>query len=148
MKSMVISTVLVLASGVAISAGVTGVTGASWGRAIEVPGLSRLNAAGVFAEVGPLSCPSPGNCAAGGSYAGRSGTSQGFVVSQRHGRWGHAVKVPGLAALNPSGASEIDALSCAAPGNCTAAGTGLTAPRDSWSATGAACGARSWRFPA
>ncbi len=119
MKSMVISTVLVLASGAAISAGAAG---ASWGRAIEVPGLSRLNA-GTLAEVGPVSCPAAGSCVAGGSYTSRSGFSEGFVVSQRHGRWGRAVKVPGLAALSPDGTSEVDALSCAAPGNCAATGT-------------------------
>jgi hypothetical protein len=51
------------------------------GRVIQVPGLRALNAGGA-ADAGLLSCPSPGNCAVGGAYAGRSGHDQGFVVTQ------------------------------------------------------------------
>jgi hypothetical protein len=50
-----------------------------WGTAIRVPGLRVLNAGG-SAEVGSLSCPAPGSCAAGGFYTGRSGHRQGFVT--------------------------------------------------------------------
>jgi hypothetical protein len=50
-----------------------------WGAAIGVPGLGALNAGG-SAEVGSLSCPSPGICAVGGFYTDRSGHHQGFVI--------------------------------------------------------------------
>jgi hypothetical protein len=53
-----------------------------WGRAVEVPGLAALNKGG-NAGVGSVSCASPGTCAAGGSYADRSGhynRLQGFVT--------------------------------------------------------------------
>jgi len=50
-----------------------------WGTAIAVPGLRALNAGG-SAEVGSLSCPSAGHCAAGGFFRGRSGHRQGFVT--------------------------------------------------------------------
>ena len=53
-----------------------------WGRAIEVPGLGTLTT-GRFARVASVSCASPGTCAAGGSYADRSGhynRLQGFVT--------------------------------------------------------------------
>ena len=53
-----------------------------WGTATGVPGLAALNA-GRSAEVGSLSCPSPGRCAAGGSFRGRSGRRQGFVTQPR-----------------------------------------------------------------
>jgi hypothetical protein len=50
-----------------------------WGTAIELPGLGALNAGG-SAEVDWLSCPSPGQCAAGGFYTDASGQHQGFVT--------------------------------------------------------------------
>jgi hypothetical protein len=41
-----------------------------------------------------VSCASAGNCAAAGYAYG-----QGFVVSERNGRWGQAAEIPGLEAL-------------------------------------------------
>ncbi len=73
-----------------------------WGTAIEVPGLGNLNKA-YFAEVLSVSCASAGNCAAGGYYQPRRTHDQGFVVSERRGRWGTAIEVPGLGALNTGG---------------------------------------------
>ncbi len=101
----------------------------SWGTATGVPGLAALNKGG-DAFVNSVSCPSAGNCAAGGSYGGsRTGAAhvqQGFVAVQRHGRWGRATAVPGLAALNKDAArgpdAEVSSVSCASPGNCAAGG--------------------------
>ncbi len=53
---------------------------ASWGRAIEVPGLAALNKGNAY--VNSVSCGSAGNCAAGGYYVDRHHHSQVFVVSQ------------------------------------------------------------------
>src|SRR5260370_30736166 len=50
-----------------------------WARAIEVPGLGALNKGG-DARVNSVSCPSAGNCAAGGNYFDGPGHRQGFVV--------------------------------------------------------------------
>jgi hypothetical protein len=91
-----------------------------WGSAIEVPGLAALNKGG-GAEVDSLSCASAGSCAAGGDYGDRRG-SQGFVAVGRHGRWGRAIEVPGLAALNAGGDAEVRSVSCASAGSCTAGG--------------------------
>jgi hypothetical protein len=87
-----------------------------WGKAIEVPGLAALNKGG-DASVGSVSCGSPGNCAAGGGYG-----QQGFVAVERHGRWGKAIEVPGLAALNKGGDASVSSVSCASAGNCAAGG--------------------------
>jgi len=100
--------------------------------AIEVPGLGALNKGG-NAGVLSVSCASAGNCAAGGVYRDRRGHQQGFVASQRHGRWGTAIEVPGL------GNAGVLSVSCASAGNCAAAGTtGWTAAvtcRGSWPAS-------------
>jgi hypothetical protein len=58
---------------------------ASWGRAIEVPGLAALNTCGP-AIVNAVSCGAAGNCAVGGDYDNRHG-GQGFVAVERNGRW-------------------------------------------------------------
>jgi hypothetical protein len=92
-----------------------------WGRAIEVPGTSALNE-GANALVTAVSCPSAGNCAAGGYYRDGSGHLQAFVVRQVKGAWRTAVEVPGTAALNAGGYAKIASLSCASVGNCAAGG--------------------------
>jgi hypothetical protein len=92
-----------------------------WGRAIEVPGLGALNKGG-FAGVGSVSCVPAGSCAAGGIYLDRHGHGQGFVATERNGRWGQAIEVPGLGALNRGGDARIWSVSCGSPGNCAAGG--------------------------
>jgi len=92
----------------------------SWGRAIEVPGLGALDQ-GRSALVTSVSCASAGNCAAGGHYGNRHG-QQGFVVDERNGRWGQAIEVPGLGALNKAGGADVTSVSCASAGNCVVGG--------------------------
>jgi hypothetical protein len=94
---------------------------ASWGKAIEVPGLGALNKGGT-AQVLSVSCASTGNCVAGGEYADGSRHVQGFVADERNGRWGKAIEVPGLGALNTGGNAEVVSLSCRSAGNCAASG--------------------------
>jgi hypothetical protein len=93
-----------------------------WQKAIEVPGLGALNEGGLRgAGVSSVSCASPGNCAAGGSYyTDTTGHQQAFVVSERNGRWGIARKVAGN--LNIGGVASIDTVSCGSAGNCSAGG--------------------------
>jgi hypothetical protein len=93
-----------------------------WGRAVEVPGLAALNRGG-FAEAGSVSCASAGSCAAGGIYVARHGNGQGFVVTERGGRWGRTIAVPGLAALaGKQNSAQVFSVSCPAPGTYTAVG--------------------------
>ncbi len=105
----------------------------SWGRAIEVPGLAALNKGGK-GDVVSVSCGSAGNCAAGGYYT-RHGRYQGFVVSEKNGRWGRAIEVPGLGALNAGafsgGGAEVNSVSCGSAGNCAAVGSYLDQHRHS-----------------
>jgi hypothetical protein len=93
-----------------------------WGKAIEVPGLARLSS-GLGGGLAEVSCSSPGNCAAGGTYTtDASGHSQAFVVSEKNGTWGTAIEVPGLAALNTGDEAQLASLSCGSAGNCAAGG--------------------------
>ena len=91
-----------------------------WGKAIEVPGPAAL--AGGDAEVDEMSCPSNGNCAAGGSYLDSQGAVHVFVASEKNGTWGKAIEVPGLAALNKAHNVGITRVTCPSTGNCVAFG--------------------------
>jgi len=98
-----------------------------WDKAREVPGTAALNAGG-SAGAGQLSCPSRGNCTAGGTYADEAGNPEPFVVNEKAGRWGDAEEVPGIAALKAVGGGHLEALSCGSAGNCAAGGYYLIAP--------------------
>ena|ERR1022692_7577 len=82
-----------------------------WGRALS---MAAPAAAGnvSFGGAPVLSCASAGNCAAGDGYGPYvSGRQKAFVVSETNGTWGKARQVPSVPA----------AMSCPAPGDCTAA---------------------------
>jgi hypothetical protein len=91
-----------------------------WGTAIEMPGIATLNHS--YATVWSVSCASAGNCSVGGQYTDGSGHIQAFVDSQVSGKWGTAVELPGTATLNAGGDATANSVSCASPGNCSAAG--------------------------
>ena len=92
-----------------------------WGKAIEVPGLAALNKGGDAA--GQLGVVRLGGQLRGRrALRGRRRRQQGFVAVERNGRWGKAIEVPGLAALNTGGDAEVDSVSCASAGNCAAGG--------------------------
>jgi hypothetical protein len=91
----------------------------SWGNAETVAGV--LDGVG-YSQVDALSCASAGNCAAGGEYLDSSGDYQAFVVSEKNGKWGKAVEVPGTEALNAGDVAWTEALSCRSAGNCSAGG--------------------------
>ncbi|MGD0687681.1 MAG: hypothetical protein ABSA03_21530, partial [Streptosporangiaceae bacterium] len=93
----------------------------TWKTAIEVPGTAALNAGGNALGYS-VSCPSAGNCAAGGYYKDISGNYQAFVASEVNGTWKTAIKVPGTAALNKGGNAGITSVSCGTAGNCAAGG--------------------------
>lgn len=98
-----------------------------WTNAEPVPRIAALNTVGK-AQVNSVSCTTPGNCTAGGSYTsgfypgGHATKSSAFVVSQVNGVWGKARQVPGLAALNQGGQASVSSVSCTSPGDCSAGG--------------------------
>jgi hypothetical protein len=92
----------------------------TWGKAREVPGIAALGTVPA-GQVSSVSCATAGNCGAGGFYSDNSG-QQAFVVTQTNGTWGKAREVPGTAALNQGGSAEVNSVSCAAAGGCSAGG--------------------------
>jgi len=95
---------------------VAGERNGQWGTAIEIPGTAQLNAGG-YPQVSSVSCPSAGNCAAGGWYLDSSHNRHAFIVTERNGRWGTATEIPGTRAR-----SWVNAVSCGSAGNCAADG--------------------------
>ena len=96
-------------------------SGGTWGTAEKVRGLPALNTGG-GAAIESVSCPSAGNCGAGGWYYDKTFKQQAFVVSEANGTWGTAEEVPGTAALNKEGSAAIAAVSCATNNHCSAGG--------------------------
>lgn len=70
-----------------------------------------------------LSCPSTGNCSAGGAFSDATGKSQGLLLDEVNGTWRAPTKLraPRGAATNP--AVTVDALSCGSAGNCSVVGS-------------------------
>ena len=98
-----------------------------WGNALQISGLAILDQ-GKAASTNSLSCPSPGNCTAGGTYVDGSGDDQVFIATETKGIWGSAQDVPGLPALDKGGYASLESVSCASAGNCSADGTYSDSP--------------------
>jgi hypothetical protein len=92
-----------------------------WQAAREAPGTAKLNASGQ-GSIESVSCPSPGNCGATGSYGDRPDHTQLFVLDETSGRWGTAKELPGLARLNTGGHAIDGEISCPSAGNCVTDG--------------------------
>ncbi len=92
-----------------------------WENATEAPGTAALNKGGT-AKITSVSCASPGNCGAGGSYTDGSFHVEAFVVNETDGTWDDAVEVPGTEALNATGNGAVTSVSCASAANCSAGG--------------------------
>jgi hypothetical protein len=93
-----------------------------WRTAEPVRGpaiLSKRRSAVIFS----VSCVSAARCSAGGSYTDSAGRSQAFVVDKTGGVWRTAREVPGTAALNQGGDAQVDSVSCASAGTCSAGGS-------------------------
>jgi hypothetical protein len=98
-----------------------GERGGKWGRAQEVPGTAIPGAGGyVTASVTSVSCASPGNCVAGGSYDESSDNGHAFIAGERGWKWGRAEHAPGTATLN---SAAVTSVACPAPGDCTLLGS-------------------------
>jgi len=87
--------------------------GGTWGQVTLIPGIAALTSTD-SAHLGTVSCLSPGNCIAAGSYVLRFSPlqRQAFVVSQVNGTWRRPRVLPGIAALNTGRNAEVESVSC------------------------------------
>jgi hypothetical protein len=88
-------------------------------QAIPHTAFSDRAGGGAFAS---LSCPSAGNCSAGGNYSQSHHRYEAFVVDETNGTWGSAEEVPSTAALNKGGNAAIYGVSCSSVAHCSAVG--------------------------
>ncbi|HET7016135.1 MAG TPA: Ig-like domain-containing protein [Streptosporangiaceae bacterium] len=100
----------------------------AWRSPQSPPGLDALKA--VSGLVISVSCASPGNCAATGTFrTSQQGASETFLVDESGGNWGKAQVVPEFSMLKET-SSFPSAISCAAPGECAVAGSYSDDPSD------------------
>ena len=103
-----------------------------WHKAQVVQGAAALGGR-ENATINAISCASPGNCGAGGSYENGAGLSRSeflggqglttaFVVNEIHGVWHAAHAVTGVVDPHNEEDATINFVSCASAGNCAAAG--------------------------
>lgn len=107
-------------SGATYQAFVANETNGAWGNAIELPGSAALNVLG-NAQLRSVSCPSAGDCAAGGFYSDAAGDLQPLVADEVAGTWvaAHALSV---SAIDNARGTWVLSVSCASVGNCAAGG--------------------------
>jgi titin len=88
-----------------------------WQSAIEVPGGGWAEWAS--GEITSVSCPSDGNCVAGGWSTGEPA----FVVSLVDGVWQNREAIDTISStVDDMRASRVSSVSCSSVGNCTAVG--------------------------
>jgi hypothetical protein len=94
----------------------------AWGSAVQTS-LPANASSTPEVRLAALSCPSAGNCTVVGDYYDDSGQRRGFLASEIAGAWEGAVG-PSLPANAPSNPNDhLNAVSCASPGYCSAAGS-------------------------
>ncbi len=119
-NAVVIASALTLVASVAASASTPAWQAA---RRATLPGGARGIPLGFLPA---LSCPTIGNCVAGGSYTNANYDVEGLVITETHGHWANpiALRPPSKSAKNPGVTTY--ALSCGATNYCSAAGGYVT----------------------
>jgi hypothetical protein len=93
-------------------------TGGTW-TSSAVAGFDHLSPAAVHTgRISALSCASPGNCSAGGTYQPSAGETSVLFVSEVGGKWQAAKPAPGVAKTERG--ISLAAISCPAAGDCGA----------------------------
>jgi len=87
----------------------------------DPPKQARSPYWGSYVALAGISCPSPGDCVAAGTYYGRRGRAHLTLLTQAAGKWQRGVE----ASLPRSVSPDATAISCSSPGNCAVAGLGF-----------------------
>lgn len=107
----------------AYCAAALGSSNANWGQAVQatLPTGATINPYSL--SLPAISCPGLGTCLAAGQYIDGAGHGEGVLLGESSGIWAPGIEagLPANAGTDPS--AGIVAVSCAAPGDCTAIGT-------------------------
>ncbi len=100
-------------------------TAGVWGTGQEVtlPSNAERTATDQTAGIDAISCPTVGNCVAGGEYTDTAENNDSLLVMQTGGVWSPGTQVSLPANSGQAQYSAIDAVSCAGVGSCTVIGT-------------------------
>jgi len=95
-----------------------------WGSGIVAALPANAAATNQYVSITSVSCPSPGNCGAVGSYTDAGGGTDGLLLTETGGKWSTGVeaKLPASAVDAGAGGVVLSSISCASAGNCTAVG--------------------------
>jgi hypothetical protein len=104
-------------------------TGGVWAQPTKValPSNKNVSSGGQAAELNSVSCTSPGNCVAGGTYTDTHGSAdyQAMVVAESNGVWGTATEVVLPSGANTSSGGQqasMYSVACTTAANCVAVG--------------------------
>lgn len=95
----------------------------SWATGVEADLPANADMTGPMQYLNSISCASPGNCSAAGSYWDSSAEDQLVLLTESDGSWAKGVE-PALPADAAAKQEELgtNAVSCFSPGNCTVSG--------------------------
>jgi hypothetical protein len=91
----------------------------TWGTPTPIPALNVMSTSGPAVPT-TVSCATPGNCAASGTFSTAAGILP-FVADETNGTWGNAIEIPGDAAFR-SNHWVARSVSCAGAGACAVTG--------------------------
>jgi hypothetical protein len=98
------------------------VAGASFGRAFKL-NIPLNSASTPDADAGALSCPSVGNCVAGGGFNDKRGNFQPMVIMENSGKWSRGVELKLPNDAPASVFASVAGVSCTRIGDCVAIGS-------------------------
>jgi hypothetical protein len=95
-----------------------------WGTGQEValPSNSDKTATDQTAVIDSVSCPTVGNCVAGGEYTDTAENNDSLLVTETAGVWSTGTEVPLPANAAQAQYSAVDGVNCQSVGNCTVIG--------------------------
>jgi hypothetical protein len=97
----------------------------TWGTGQEVslPSNSETTATDQTADIDAISCPSVGNCVAGGNYTDTAENNDSLLVTETNGVWSAGTEVPLPSNAGQAQYSAVEGVNCSSAGNCTVIGT-------------------------
>lgn len=99
--------------------------GGTWSAGVEAALPANAASGGnQGVSLDSVSCPSSGDCGAAGTYLDSAGASLGLLLTETAGAWAAGLEavLPGNAATGTKQNVSLDAVSCPAPGTCSAVG--------------------------